>query len=216
MNTTEAPWQKMNTAPVCFGAKGDQFGEFEVEIGGSVDSVKLVHVSGDVTCAVFDIFGGANARSKFGCQKSSSELYTFITTANNDILLPESREFPSKYTLQGYHPDSSEIVFTNISTPLRLSSGQQLRVWYGEDLMDETEHDNSGSTCVDVYAKYMWHHSRVTMYSTVTFKELKIRVLLLVPRGGLSHERIGGARGKIWIKPLEETNLGVTRALFDP
>ncbi|XP_020609728.1 uncharacterized protein LOC110048282 [Orbicella faveolata] len=155
MNTTEAPWQKMNTAPVCFGAKGDQFGEFEVEIGGSVDSVKLVHVSGHVTCAVFDILGGANARSKFGCQKSSSELYTFITTANNDILLPESREFPSKYTLQGYHPDSSEIVFTNISTPLRLSSGQQLRVWYGEDLMDETEHDNSGSTCVDVYAKYM-------------------------------------------------------------
>jgi len=152
MNTTEAPWQKMNTAPVCFGAKDNQFGNFEVEIGGSVDSVKLVHVSGDVTCAMF---GGGNAWSKFGCQKSLSELYTFITNATNDILLPESREFLSKYTLQGYHPDSTEIVFTNILTPLRLSSGQQLRIWYGEDLIDHSEVDNSGLTCVDMYAKYM-------------------------------------------------------------
>ena len=212
MNTTEAPWQKMNTFPVCFGAKDDQFGEFEVEIGGSVDSVKLVHISGDVTCAWFP--GFANAWSKFGCHKSSSELFTFITTANNDILLPESREFPSRYTLQGYHPDSTEIVFTNILNPLRLSSGQQLRVWYG-DLVDESEYDNSGSTCVDVYAKYKWNHSKVTMYSTVTFKELQIRVLLLV-QGELSHERVGDARGKIWIKRLEETNLGLARALFDP
>ena len=154
MNTTEAPWQKMNTAPVCFGAKDNQFGKFEVEIGGSVDSVKLVHVSGYVTCEL-GLFDGVNARSKFGCQKTSSELYTFITNATNDILLPESPEFLSKYTLQGYHPDSTEIVFTNISTPLRLSSGQQLRIWHGEDLMNDTEWDNSGLSCVDMYAKYM-------------------------------------------------------------
>ena len=154
MNTTEAPWQKMNTAPLCFGAKDDQFGKFEVEISGSVDSVKLVHVSGEVTCEL-GLLSGENARSKFGCQKTSSELYTFITNATNYILLPESPEFPSKYTLQGYHPDSTEIVFTNISTPLRLSSGQQLRIWYGEDLMNDTEWDNSGLSCVDMYAKYM-------------------------------------------------------------
>ena len=154
VNTTEAPWQKMNTAPVCFGAKDNQFGKFEVEIGGSVDSVKLVHVSGEVSCAEPILMFGLPS-SKFGCQKSSPELYTFITNANNDTLLPESREFQSKYTLQGYHSDSTEIVFTIISTPLRLSSGQQLRIWYGEDLMDDTEHDNSGSTCVDVYAKYI-------------------------------------------------------------
>lgn len=149
MNTTEAPWQKMNTDPVCFGARGDKFGSFEVKIGGSVNSVKLVHVSGEVACSFFS--GG----SKFGCGKSSPELYTFITTANNDILLPEIDELLPKYTLQGYHPDSTEIVFRNISTPLRLSSGQQLRIWYGEDLRDETEIDNSGSSCVDVYAKYI-------------------------------------------------------------
>ena len=149
MNTTEAPWQKMNTIPVCFGAKDDQFGSFEVKIGGSVNSVKLVHVSGEVGCTVW------SGRSKFGCQKSLPELHIFITTANNDILLPEIDEFLSKYILQGYHPDSTEIVFTNISTPLRLSSGQQLRIWYGEDLRDVSEIDNGGLSCVDVYAKYV-------------------------------------------------------------
>ena len=150
MNTTEVPWQKMNTDPVCFGARGDTFGSFEVKIGGSVNSVKLVHVSGEVGCG---ILGGG---SKFGCRKSSPELYTFITTANNEILLPEIDELLSaKYTLQGYHPDSTEIVFKNISAPLRLSSGQQLRIWYGEDLRDKTEIDNWGSSCVDMYAKYI-------------------------------------------------------------
>ena len=153
MNTTETPWQKLNTVPVCFGAKDDQFGSFKVEIDGSVNSVKLVHVSGDVTCANLFAFAGVNARSKFGCAKASLELYTLITTANNDILLPESQESP--YTLPGYHSDSTEIVFTDMSTPLRLSSGQQLRVWYGEDLRNVSEHDNEGRSCVDVYAKYM-------------------------------------------------------------
>lgn len=150
MNTTEAPWQKLNTIPVCFGVRHDQFGSFEVAIGGSVNAVKLVHVFGEVTCISIE---GASARSKFGCRKSSSEIHTFITSANNDILLPEGQDF--RYTLPGYHPDSTEIVFTDISTPLRLSSGQQLRIWYEEDLRNENEGDNDGSTCVDVYAKYI-------------------------------------------------------------
>lgn len=150
MNITETPWQKLNTAPVCFGAKGDNFGSFEVEIGGSVNSVKLVHVAGEVTCIWSD---GNNAWSKFGCRKSQSELDTFITTANDDILLPDGEGL--RYTLPGYHPDSPEIVFSDISTPLFLSSGQQLRIWYGEDLINAHEGDNGGTTCVDVYAKYI-------------------------------------------------------------
>ena len=165
MNTTEVPWQKLNTLPVCFGARDDRFGSFVVEIGGSVDTVKLVHVSGDVTCNVN--IKSDEGWSKFGCRKSSPELYTFITTANNDILLPESQE--PRYTLPGHHSDSTEIVFTDFSTPLRLSSGQQLRIWYGEDLKDATDTDNNGYTCVDVFAKYMWHHYGVSMYSNVIF-----------------------------------------------
>jgi len=36
------------------------------------------------------------------------------------------------------------------------------------------------------------------------------------PGGGLPYESDGGARRKIRIRPLKETNLGVVQALFDP
>ena len=47
---TENPWRKFSSAPVCFGAKDSQFGQFQVEVGGSIRAVKLVHLSGQVTC----------------------------------------------------------------------------------------------------------------------------------------------------------------------
>ena len=33
---TETPWRKLNSAPVCFGARDNQFGRFQVEVGGSI------------------------------------------------------------------------------------------------------------------------------------------------------------------------------------
>ena len=137
---------------MCFGAKDGEFGGFEIETGGSVNAVKLVHVSDRVTCNVNAV--GDEAWSRFGCYKANKQLLTVITTSNNDILLPESNE--SMYTLPGYYADSKEIAFTDISTPLMLSSGQELRIWYGEDLTnDGGEQDNDGISCVDVYAKYI-------------------------------------------------------------
>ena len=34
--------------------------------------------------------------------------------------------------------------------------------------------------------------------------------------GGSAYERDGDARGKFWIKPLKETDLGVAQAFLDP
>ena len=150
LNTTEPPWRKLNTAPVCFGAKNDDFGRFRIEFGGSLNAVKLVHVSGGVKCSNVWLAG----TSKFGCASESSEnIHTVITTSNDEILLPESKE--TVYILPGNERESEEIVFAEISTPLLLSSGQELRIWYGEDLINEHDGDNSGNHCVNVYAKYM-------------------------------------------------------------
>ena len=146
-----ASWSKLNTDPVCFGAKDNQFGRFEIETGGSVNALKLVHVSGRVTCNVNAV--GDEAWSRFGCNKAYRQLFTVITTSDDVILLPESQE--SLHTLPGYYADSKEIAFTDISTPLLLSFGQELRIWYGEDLTNSTERDNGGISCVDVYANYI-------------------------------------------------------------
>ena len=43
-------WIKLNKSPVCFGAKGDQFGRFKYDRNIFVRSIMFVHRSGRVTC----------------------------------------------------------------------------------------------------------------------------------------------------------------------
>ena len=73
---------------------------------------------------------------------------------------PTSFSYPamgqrSPYTLPGYDAQSSEIVFSGFPNPLHLSSDEELRLWYWEDLIDQSEQDNGGTSCADVFAKYL-------------------------------------------------------------
>ena len=84
------------------------------------------------------------------------ELGTVLTTSNDVILLPDFPELQTWYSLPGYNADSKEIVFKGLKNPLLLTSGQELRIWYSEDLQNAaTEDDNGGTTCADVYAMYI-------------------------------------------------------------
>ena len=149
---TETPWRKLNSAPVCFGARDNQFGRFRVEVGGSIQAVKLVHVSGEVTCNY-----PWNAYSKWGCDRPNLKQYIFVllTNTSNTILLPMGQSQGSRYTLPGYDAQSSEIIFSGFPNPLHLSSDKELRLWYAEDLRDHTEDNNNGTSCTDVFAKYL-------------------------------------------------------------
>ncbi|XP_015748432.1 PREDICTED: uncharacterized protein LOC107328208 isoform X2 [Acropora digitifera] len=142
----EHPWRKLNSAAVCFGAKDDQFGQFQVEFGGSIEAVKLVHLSGQVSCDQH-----ANVWSKWGC--NGKHIFVFLTDASRTILLPMDQNSP--YTIPGYDAQSSEIVFSGLPNPLHLRSGQELRMWYEEDLKNVFESDNGGKTCADVFVKYL-------------------------------------------------------------
>ena len=55
------------------------------------------------------------------------------------------------YQLSGFDGNSPEIVFDSIPNPLAVTAGQKFRIWYGEDLINVTEHDNTGKSCADVY-----------------------------------------------------------------
>ncbi|XP_067025524.1 uncharacterized protein [Acropora muricata] len=149
---SETPWRKLNSAPVCFGARDNQFGRFRVEVGGSIQAVKLVHVSGEVTCNY-----PWNAYSKWGCDRPNLKQYIFVllTNTSNTILLPMGQSQGSRYTLPGYDAQSSEIIFSGFPNPLHLSSDKELRLWYAEDLRDHTEDNNNGTSCTDVFAKYL-------------------------------------------------------------
>ena len=58
------------------------------------------------------------------------------------------------YEIEGMDVNSRELVFNFLPTPLPVSAGQEFHVWYGGDLIDCGEVNNSGETCADVYAWY--------------------------------------------------------------
>jgi len=68
-----------------------------------------------------------------------------------NILLPQSQQHV--FVVPGYHTNSPQLVFPDVQPPLQVSSGQELRVWYGEDWIDGSENDNGGLSCVGVYAR---------------------------------------------------------------
>ena len=58
------------------------------------------------------------------------------------------------YHIDGIGINSPELVFNVLSPPLSVSIGQSFHIWFGEDLHDCYDNDNSGETCTDVYAWY--------------------------------------------------------------
>lgn len=151
-------WQKANTAPVCFGARDTQFGSFYLPSGGGLVGIKLVHRYGYVSCAV----GHPQHWSFWGCGQHatvSQEVNVFITTSDNKIILPPGQLMKKNRAgkwvrVPGYNSASKEIVLTTFSDPYPVLAGQQLRLWYGEDLQGHTEADNGGRVCCDVYAQF--------------------------------------------------------------
>ena len=140
-------WVKLNKSPVCFGAKGNQYGRFTYHRNIFVSSFMLVHRSGKVTC-------GGKKYSYWGCTPNIRQLHTVLTDQNNKILAPEASTVNSKYGyhyLAGYTSSSSVLVFCAPKKPHCVFANSELRLWHGEDLRGNSESDNSGKTCADVY-----------------------------------------------------------------
>ena len=142
-------WVKLNKSPVCFGAKGNQYGRFTYHRNIFVSSFMLVHRSGKVSC---------NSRkhhySNWGCTPNHPSLITILTDQKNKILAPEASTVDKSghYTLAGYTSSSSVLVFCARKKPHCVFANSELRLWYGEDLLASSgDRDNGGKTCADVY-----------------------------------------------------------------
>ena len=152
------PWVKANTLPVCFGARDNKYDSFHVPYGGKIAAVKLIYLSGYVTCS-----GHISHWSFWGCGNHPSvrhHVSLAITTSSNALLMPPNQFFTfqggaGKWAqLPGYNSLSPEIILPRFS-PYSVSSGQELRLWYGEDLVAHTEADNAGLVCCNVYVLYV-------------------------------------------------------------
>lgn len=45
-------------------------------------------------------------------------------------------------------------MFDVSSSPVVLTQGSKLRLWFGEDLADLSEDDNQGTICADLFANF--------------------------------------------------------------
>ena len=146
-----ATWVKLNTSPVCFGAKDGKFGTFSMPFNGNLAAIRLGNLYGYVTCDHLK----KDYWSYWGCgSQNSNQINVVITDEANTVVLPEAELIlDDTYwaIIPGFNSVSYELVLSFFK-PIPVDRGQEFRVWYGEDLTGHTEDDNSGSACIDVYA----------------------------------------------------------------
>ncbi|KAL9952257.1 hypothetical protein ACROYT_G039482 [Oculina patagonica] len=155
-------WKKMKSpsggSSVCFGDRGDAPGIFTTPSRGEVITIKLVHLSGKVSCTTGNY-------SNWGCNflDLPKNMETLITDSDRNRLLPNDQQLFDAdlcggvfYGLPGHTPDSPELLFDNLTIPLPVTKGQQFQIWWGEDIQDCGEQDNGGKqACVEVYGLYV-------------------------------------------------------------
>ena len=90
---------------------------------------------------------------------------TIITNTQRKAFLPPAGDLKGRnvvgcenkkhfYHLDGITHTSSELHFSHLPNPLSVSRNEELQIWYGQDWIDCSEHNNDGATCVDVYVTY--------------------------------------------------------------
>ena len=147
-------WKKINTDPVCFGTRDDSYGAFNIRESGVIHTFKLVHRSGSVRC------NPHFQTTYWGCDHPSlgyTNLLTIITFKNRSSLLLadyRNKDCHYLYKIEGVGVNDAELRFNNLPSPISVSAGKEFQIWYGQDLTNCYESDNSGQTCADVYAWY--------------------------------------------------------------
>ena len=84
-------------------------------------------------------------------------LITVITFKNRSALL--LADYRGKgcyysYKIEGVGVNETELRFNNLPSPISVSVGDEFQIWYGQDLKNCSEDNNSGQTCANVYAWY--------------------------------------------------------------
>jgi len=117
-------WCKVNSSPVCFGARNHQFGRFYMPSFGRLAALKLVHLYGYVSCKTPV---GVENWTHWGCGGGGSvggpqvqhKVNVVITTSTSRILFPPNQLLSSTHGgegkwhhIIGYNSWSPELVLS--------------------------------------------------------------------------------------------------------
>ena len=166
--TSECDWPSnvdcfLYQGRTCFGSKNNKYGEIKASQTGYIQAMKVIHVEGYLTCKYYK----PSYKSLWGCNTKEDEakylVNTWITTTENKdgIVFPNYESKSDKngnYHLEGYNQKSPYLMWTQgPKKPTKVHEGDELRVWYGEDLFDQQQYDNDGEHCIDVYALFSYY-----------------------------------------------------------
>ena len=145
---------KLQAKNVCFGAKNKQYGNFTMKEEGRMVAMKFVHVSGGVSC-----HAPQYPLTHWGCSGYDiQELFLFVTDQWNTVIYPkagtDTRGDTRRYKVFGHHMNSNPLVLNNFNSDIYAVEGMELRLWYSEDLDDESTSSNDGTSCADVYVMF--------------------------------------------------------------
>lgn len=144
----------MNAVPLCYGARGDSYGEFTFTEAGFIIKLNLTHINGSLSCS--DILPS----SFWGCDHSglgNNKLTTLVTSKNKTRLLPATVSGDScnpSYSIQGVGLNSTSLSFEPFDIPLAVAVNDSFQIWFSQDYTDCVEENNSGEICVEVHALY--------------------------------------------------------------
>lgn len=121
-----------------------------------VRTFKFVHLSGGVSFL-------SSSQGKWGTQIpfwENKNIEVHITDSQRRRIFPTSDipirpDFGSQhYRLPGRTNMDPELILPDFNPPLAVTAGQELQMWFGQDLLDWGESDNTGTSCCDVFAYY--------------------------------------------------------------
>ena len=131
---------------------------------GFLTSLKLIHVTGRVLCDK----SAPRYNSKWGCSRSHPTLgrtpFNVIITAGRhngilyprDLFLKDIKKESLWYDLPDVDPDAPELVLGDLSYPHYVTSGQELRVWFGEVFKNSSEETHTGKVCFTVKGWFIY------------------------------------------------------------
>lgn len=127
---------------MCFGARSDTFGTFNVTTDADVSFFKLSYLSGGVKCSPDGVL------SNWGCDPSS--IRVVLTDEEKNIIAPPEAIGQRSYELLTFDSKSPEI-HLSLFGPQFLRQGEKLLLYHTSDFWNSGVEDNSGTTCTDIY-----------------------------------------------------------------
>ena len=147
-----------HTYPVCFSAVSwTPADAFSPPYNGRISGIRLVHTRGNVTCNIdtpgTNWGGCAGLHVSLFLYRNGTTIQYYPTYNTNGITVDSFRYgIIHRFFIDGYNSSSPTLVMSQPSYDVKISD--KFVLLYTEAEMGFTTHDNSGTSCADVYFIY--------------------------------------------------------------